>query len=152
VDFSSRGPIVLDVVTAPRPDGGAYSLAPALSNDQLRGKETLTHLASRVAAGATSVAIDGDYFDRTSGAPSGILMQNGVLESEPSEGRSSLGIAGDGTLTTARVSFAGVWQGNGQRRPLGLNTPAKSGKFSLYTPAYGSSTPREAGVVEAVIG
>jgi hypothetical protein len=152
VDFTSRGPIVLDVVTAPKPDGEAYSLAPALSNDQLRGKETLTHLASRVAAGATAVAIDGDYFDRTSGAPSGVLMQNGVLESEPSEGRSSLGIAGDGTLTTARVSFAGVWQGNGQRRPLGLNTPAKSGKFSLYTPSYGSSTPREAGVVEAVIG
>ena len=152
VDFTSRGPIVLDVVTAPKPDGEAYSLAPALSNDQLRGKETLTHLASRVAAGATTVAIDGDYFDRASGAPSGILMQDGVLESEPSEGRSSLGIASDGTLTAARVSFAGVWQGNGQRRPLGLNTPAKSGKFSLYTPAYGSSTPRETGVVEAVIG
>jgi hypothetical protein len=33
-----------------------------------------------------------------------------------------------------------------------LNTPAGSGKFSLYTPVYGSATPREAGVVEAVIG
>ena len=151
VDFTSRGPIVLDVVTAPRPDGEVYSLAPALSNDVLTGTEPLTSLDSRVAGGATSVAIDGDYFDSTSGAPSGILMQGGVLESSPAVGRSSLGVAADGTLTTARVSFAGIWQGNGQRRPLLLNTPAK-GRFTLYTPAYGSATPHESGVVEAVIG
>jgi hypothetical protein len=152
VDFTSRGPIVLDVVTAPKPDGKLYSLGPALSNDQLRGKESLTHLESRVAAGATTVAIDGDYFDKNTGAPSGMLMQDGVLESAPAIGRSSLGIAADGTLTTGRVSFAGLWQGNGLRRPLLLNTPAKAGKFSLYTPVYGAATPRESGVLEAVLG
>jgi hypothetical protein len=152
VDFTSRGPIVLDVVTAPKPDGRLYSLAPALSNGLLRGKESLTHLESRVADGATTVAIDGDYFDRTTGAPSGILMQDGVLESAPALGRSSLGITTSGTLTAARVGFAGTWQGNGQRRPLFLNTPAKKGKFSLYTPAYGTATPRESGVVEVVLG
>ena len=63
VDFTSRGPIVLDVVTAPKPDGKLYSLAPALSNNALRGREALTRLETRVAAGATTVAIDGDYFD-----------------------------------------------------------------------------------------
>src|SRR5262249_59770492 len=92
VDFTSRGPIVLDVVTAPKPDGTLYSLAPALSNNVLRGKESLTRLESRVAGSATTVAVDGDYFD-SSGAPSGMLMQNGVLESAPAGGRSSLGIA-----------------------------------------------------------
>jgi hypothetical protein len=151
VDFTSRGPIVLSVVTAPKPDGKLYSLAPALSNDQLRGKESLTRLESRVAAGATTVAIDGDYFDST-GAPSGMLMQKGVLESAPAIGRSSLGIAADGTLTTGRVSSAGIWQGNGLRRPVFLNSPAGTGKFSLYTPVYGTATPKESGVVEAVIG
>jgi len=151
VDFTPRGPIVLDVVTAPKPDGEVYSLAPALSNDVLRGTEKLTSLESRVAGGETTVAIDGDYFDRTSGAPIGILMQNGLLESAPAVGRSSLGIAADGTLTTARVSSAGIWQGNGQRRPLLLNSPP-GGRFTLYTPAYGTTTPRESGVVEAVIG
>jgi flagellar hook assembly protein FlgD len=151
VDFTSRGPIVLDVVTAPKPDGKVYSLAPALSNNTLLGKETLTRLETRVAGGATTVAIDGDYFDRRTGTPSGILMQNGVLESAPAAGRSSLGITAGGSLTTARASFAGVWQGSGQRRPLLLNTPAR-GKFTLYTPAYGSKTPRESGVVEAVLG
>jgi hypothetical protein len=151
VDFTSRGPIVLDVVTAPRPTGTVYSLAPALSNDLLAGKEALTHLSSRVAAGTTTLAIDGDYFDRRTGAPNGILMQNGVLESPPNPGRSSLGITGDGTLTTARLSLAGIWQGSGQRRTLTLNTPAGAGKFTLYTPAYGPSTPLESGVGEAVL-
>jgi flagellar hook assembly protein FlgD len=151
VDFTSRGPIVLDVVTAPKPDGAVYSLAPALANGALRGTEKLTQLESRVAGGATTVAIDGDYFASRTGTPSGIFMQDGVLESQPSGGRSSLGIGADGTLTAARVSFAGSWQGNGQRRPLSLNTPARKGKFTLYTPAYGTATPQESGVVEVVI-
>jgi hypothetical protein len=152
VDFTSRGPIVLDVLTAPKPDGKVYSLAPALSNDHLLGREPLTRLESRVARGATTVAIDGDYFNRGTGAPSGILMRNGVIESAPADKRSSLGIATDGTLGTTHVSFAGIWQGSGLRRPLLLNSPAGTGKFSLYTPVYGAATPREPGVVEATIG
>jgi hypothetical protein len=153
VTFTSRGPIVLDVVTAPKPDGKLYSLAPALSNNALRGTESLTRLAARVAGNATTVAIDGDYFDPASGAPNGMLLRKGVLDSPPGTGRSSLGIATDGTLATGHISFAGVWQGKGQRRALTLNTPANSGKFTLYTPVYGTATPRETGgVVEAVIG
>jgi hypothetical protein len=152
VDFTSRGPVVLDIVTAPKPDGKLYSLAPALSNGQLRGREPLTSLESRVAHGATTVAIDADYFDRITGTPSGMLMQNGVLESPPGTERASLGIGADGTLTTGRISFAGIWQGKSIRRPLLLNSPASSGKFSLYTPVYGGATPRERGVVEAVLG
>jgi hypothetical protein len=152
VDFSSRGPIVLDVVTAPKPDGTVYSLQPALSNGVLRGTEGLTQLQQRTAAGATTVAIDGDYFSSKTGAPNGILMQDGVIDSAPAAGRSSLGIAANGLLTTARVSLAGTWQGGGQRRPLVLNSPAGRGKFTLYTPGYGATTPNEAGVVEDVIG
>jgi flagellar hook assembly protein FlgD len=151
VDFTSRGPIVLDVVTTPKPDGTVYSLAPVLSNDMLRGTEQLTHLQSRTAGGATTLAIAGDYFNRQTGAPSGILMENGVLESSPADGRSSLGVGANGLLTAARVSLAGTWQGNGQRRPLTLNTPAGKGKFTLYTPSYGTTTPGESRVVEAVI-
>jgi flagellar hook assembly protein FlgD len=152
VDFSSRGPIVLDVITAPKPDGTVYSLQPALSNGVLRGTEGLTQLQQRTAAGATTVAIDGDYFASKTGAPNGILMQGGVIESAPAAGRSSLGIGANGLLTTAQVSLAGTWQGGGQRRPLALNSPAGKGKFTLYTPAYGETTPKEAGVVEDVIG
>jgi hypothetical protein len=152
VDFTSRGPIVLDVITAPKPDGTVYSLQPVLSNGVLRGTEGLTQLQQRTAAGATTVAIDGDYFGSKTGAPDGILMQGGVIESAPAAGRSSLGIGTNGLLTTAGVSLAGTWQGGGQRRPLFLNSPAGKGKFTLYTPAYGATTPKEAGVVEDVIG
>jgi flagellar hook assembly protein FlgD len=151
VDFSSRGPIVVDVVTAPKPDGTIYSLQPALSNGVLRGTEKLTHLQRRIAGGATTVAIAGDYFDRQTGAPSGIVLQNGLLESGPDEGRSSLGIGTDGVLTTAHVSFAGTWQGSAERRLLFLNSAAGEGRFTLYTPAYGTATPKETGVLEDVI-
>ena len=149
VEFTSRGPIVFDVVTAPRPDGTVYTLAPALSNDALRGTEKLSALGQRLAAEATTVAVDADAFDRRSGVPRGIVLQGGVLENQPSPGRSSLGIGADGQLSVARVSYAGTWQGSGQRRPLLLN--AAKGRFTLYTPAYGPKTPREAGVVEDVI-
>jgi Phosphodiester glycosidase len=117
----------------------------------LRGTEKLTHLEQRLASAGTSVGIDGDYFDRRTGAPNGILLRGGILESAPGTGRSSLGIGTDGLLTTARVSVAGTWQGSGQSRPLLPNTPAGKGKFTLYTPAYGTTTPKESGVVEDVI-
>jgi hypothetical protein len=151
VDFTSRGPTVLDIVTAPKPDGTVYSLRPALSNDALTGTETLTHLERRVAGGGTTVGIDADYFDRGTGAPRGIVLQNGQLESEPNPERSSLGIGTDGVLRTARVAFAGTWQGSGLRRPIFLNTGAGQGSFTLYTPAYGTVTPKEPGVVADVI-
>jgi len=151
VDFTSRGPIVLGVVTAPKPDGTVYSLQPALSNGVLRGTEKLTHLEQRLAGAGTSVGIDADYFDSRTGAPNGILLQGGVLESSPAAGRSSLGIGANGLLTSASVSLAGTWQGSGLSRQLALNTAAGKGKFTLYTPAYGTATPKESGVVEDVI-
>ena len=48
-------------------------------------------------------------------------MRAGALDSAPSAERSSLGIAADGTLTVASVSFDGTWRGTGQRRQLDLN-------------------------------
>ena len=125
VDFTSRGPIVLDVVTAPKPDGKVYSLAPALSNNALPGRRRSRASSTRVAAGATTVAINGDYFDNGTGAPSGILMQNGVLESAPAVGARASASRADGTLTTAQVSSAGIWQGSGQRRPMLLNVAGR---------------------------
>jgi flagellar hook assembly protein FlgD len=151
VDFTSRGPVVLDIVTAPKPDGTVYTLAPVLSNDVIRGTEKLTAIEGRLDAGATSVGIDGDYFDPKTGAPHGILMQGGALENEPAPGRSSIGIDASGLLDVARVSFTGTWQGSGQRRSLRLNVPGSKPSFTLYTAAYGAKTPRESNVVEAVL-
>jgi hypothetical protein len=148
VDFTAAGPVVLDVVTMPQPDGTVYSLAPALSNDKLGGMEKLTHLEGRLDAGATTLGIDGDYFNNKTGAPSSILMRGGVLDNLPNADRSSLGIAADGTLQIARVAYTGTWQGSAGLRTLSLNS--LTGKFTLYTPAWGAATPAESDVTELV--
>ena len=152
VDFTPRGPVVLDVVTAPRPDGTLYSLAPVLSNDAILGTETLTSIEKRLSGSATVVAIDGDSFTPATGAPSGILVRGGVLDATPLATRSAAGLAGTGVLSVARVSYKGTWQGSGQRRPLDLNAAPVKGHATLYTPSYGPTTPNETGVVEVVFG
>jgi hypothetical protein len=151
VQFTPHGPVVLDVVTAPRPDGSLYALAPALSNNAIVGTEKLTDMEKEMSSAVTSVGVNGDYFAANPGKPTGLLMRGGVLESAPSSTRSSLGIAADGTLSVQRVSFDGTWRGNGQRRQLDLNAPPVKGHTTLYTSAWGPTTPAESGVVADVI-
>ncbi len=151
VVFTPRGPVVLNVVTAPRPDGSLYTLAPVLSNDAVVATDRLTAMEQALGASATVVGVNGDYFSGDPGGPSGMLMRGGVLDAEPATGRSSLGIAGDGKLSVASVRFDGTWRGTGQRRPLDLNAKPAAGHTTLYTPAWGPQTPPESGVVEAVI-
>jgi len=152
VEFTPRGPVVLDVVIAPRPDGSLYTLAPSLSNNAVVGTETLTGIEKDVTASTTAVGVNGDFFAANPGGPTGILVRGGVLDSAPISSRSSLGIAPDGTLTVTRVAFDGIWHGSGQRRQLDLNAPPVAGHTTLYTPAWGPATPAETGVVEDVIG
>jgi flagellar hook assembly protein FlgD len=151
VDFTPRGPVVLDVVTAPRPDGSLYALEPLLSNDALVATDRVTAMEQALSTTATVVGVNGDYFTADPGTPSGMLMRGGVLDSEPAAGRSSLGIAGDGTLSVADVRFDGSWQGTDQRRALDLNAKPANGHTTLYTDAWGPQTPAESGVVEAVL-
>ena len=80
---------MLNVVTAPKP-GGLYSLAPVLSNETLIGREKLTDMQKRLAATATTVGINGDYFNVNDGRPSGVLLRNGVLEHPPDPTRASV--------------------------------------------------------------
>ena len=150
VAFTSRGPVVLDVVTAPKPDGSLYTLGPALAHGTLFGTEPLTGIEKDASGAATVVGVNGDFF-AGNGPPTGIVMQNGALLSAPISSRSSLGIAPDGTLTVARVAFDGTWRGTGQRRQLDLNDRPVAGHTTLYTPAWGATTPAEPGVVEDVI-
>ncbi|MGZ4353920.1 MAG: phosphodiester glycosidase family protein [Gaiellaceae bacterium] len=152
VEFTPRGPVVLDVVTAPRPDGSLYTLAPALSNGTIGGTETLTDMEKDVTATATAVGVNGDFFAVKSAVPTGILMRGGALDGAPAIGRSSLGIAPDGMLTVRRVAFDGTWRGTDQRRQLDLNAAPVAGHTTLYTSAWGPATPAESGVVEDVIG
>jgi hypothetical protein len=100
---------------------------------------------------STVVGVNGDFFAPDPGKPTGILMRGGALESAPAAARSSLGIAADGTLSVARVTFDGTWRGNGQRRQLDLNAGPAKGHTTLYTSAWGPATPAEAGVAIDVL-
>jgi flagellar hook assembly protein FlgD len=152
VEYTPHGPVVLNVVTAPRPDGSLYTLAPALSNNAIVGTEKLTDLTKAASASSTVVGVNGDFFTANPGAPSGVVMRNGVLEYSPATARSSLGIGADGLLSVARVNFDGTWRGTDQRRQLDLNRMPVAGHTTLYTSSWGPATPAETGVVAAVIG
>ncbi|HSC92786.1 MAG TPA: phosphodiester glycosidase family protein [Gaiellaceae bacterium] len=149
VQFTSHGPVAVHVMIAPRP-GGAYSLRPVLSNGAIVGRDRVTAM-QRGVRDATSAGVNGDLFTWADGRPSGMLMQGGVLHHPPLPDRSSLGIASDGSLRVQRLRMFGTWRGSGQRRAMDLNESPTPNGFSLFTPAWGPSTPAQAGVVEAVI-
>ncbi|MFL6017069.1 MAG: phosphodiester glycosidase family protein [Gaiellaceae bacterium] len=140
VQFTPHGPVVLNVVTAPKP-GGLYSLAPVLSNETLVGREKLTDMQKRLSATATTVGVNGDYFNVNDGRPSGVLVRNGVLEHPPEADRTSVGVGADGTLRTDRVTMLGFWRGTGSRLRVGLNDPPNENGYALFTRAYGATTP-----------
>jgi phosphodiester glycosidase len=151
VQFTAHGPVVLNVITAPRP-GGLYRLRPILSNETILGKERVTAMQKRVSGTATVVGVNGDLFNFKDGHPTGMVMQDGVLQSQPYRLRSSVGVGQNGTLNVGRVAFFGYWQGLGQRRPLtGFNQPPRGDGTSLFTPVWGATTPRIPGAVEAVV-
>jgi flagellar hook assembly protein FlgD len=152
VEYTPHGPVVLDIVTAPRPDGNLYTLAPALSNNAIVGVETLTDIEKDASAAATVVGVNGDYFAANPGSPTGVLMRGGALDFAPANARSSLGVAPNGTLSVAVVGFDGTWRGTDQRRQLDLNRAPVAGHTTLYTSAWGPTTPAESGVVEDVLG
>ncbi|MBV8597839.1 MAG: hypothetical protein JO017_03365, partial [Actinobacteria bacterium] len=72
VEFTPRGPVVLDVVTAPRPDGSLYTLAPAVAHNALSSAEPLTGIEKDLSGTETSVGVNGDFFASTHGPPTGI--------------------------------------------------------------------------------
>src|SRR3954465_651523 len=110
VQFTPHGPVVLNVITAPKP-GGFYSLQPVLSNESIVGREKVTSMQKRMRATATVAGVNGDLFNGNEGPRGGVLTRNGVLEHPPLAERTSVGIATDGTLHTDRVSLLGYWQG-----------------------------------------
>ncbi len=143
VTFTPRGPVVLNVVTGPRP-GGLYALKPVLSNNALIGRAKLTDMEKGISTQATAVGVNGDLFTLATGIPSGVLMRGGVLDSPPLAKRSSIGIGSDGTLHVDRIAYSGYWKGSGQRRNVLLNQPATTqGVTTLYTSAFGPTTPVE---------
>ncbi|MDK2888480.1 MAG: hypothetical protein PWP72_1358 [Thermoanaerobacter sp.] len=108
----------------------------AVGGDALGRKETLSRLAARHGAVA---AVNGGYFDPSSGHPIGSLVQDGRLLATSGILRTSVGITGDNRVRfgyfAPRVT---VRPGDGE--PLvaaGVNTSPVAGGITLYTPAWG---------------
>ncbi|HWQ22554.1 MAG TPA: phosphodiester glycosidase family protein [Gaiellaceae bacterium] len=151
VEFTPHGPVAIHVVQGPRPVG-LYRLRPVLSNESVVGRETLTSMQRRLAAQATSAGVNGDLFSLADGRPSGILLRDGVLVTPPNPGRSSAGVGVDGLLDVRRIAFRATWRGLGQRRSLNFlnRAPGKNG-IALFTPDWGSATPRLSGALVATL-
>ncbi len=148
VEFTTRGPVVVNVLTVPRP-GGLWQVKPVLAQDRLTGTETLTSIERRYSPGATVAGINGDLFGKI-GAPTGIVMRSGALEQPPFAARSSIGLDAAGTLSVVRTTMLATWQGTGQRRAVNdINGAPGSNGVSLFTPSYGPVTPAS-GVIALV--
>lgn len=152
VQFTPNGPVVLNVLVGPRPDGTtATTLRPILSNDTVEGRETLTAMQRRLASSATMAGVNGDFFRLATGRPSGIFMRDGQLAVAPNGQRSSAGILSDGTLDVRRVGLRGTWTGAAPHPLARLNDLPPASGTSLYTPAFGLATPSLPGGVAAVL-
>jgi hypothetical protein len=150
VEFTSHGPVVVHVMSAPKPTG-LYALKPILSNDAIIGRERVTAMQRRVSTGATVAGINGDLFSLGDGHPTGGLIRGGILDRGPVDFRSTIGVDTEGQLRVERVHLAGSWQGSGQRRILGLNEPPRANRTTLYTRAWGPRTPAESGGAQAIL-
>jgi hypothetical protein len=150
VQFTAHGPVVIHVVTAPRPTG-LYSMKPILANGTVTGRQRVTQMEKSVSGQATVVGTNGDLFNWSDGHPSGMVMQGGVLKVPPLRGRSSVGFTNTGSLLVQRVAQFGFWQGLGSRRTLSLNKTPSGDGTTIFTPSWGARTPVVQGSVETVI-
>jgi hypothetical protein len=150
VEFTSHGPVVMHVLTAPKPSG-LYTLKPILSNNAIIGRERVTSMQRRVSTEATVAGVNGDLFSWGDGHPTGGLIRGGILDRGPADFRSTIGVDTDGLLRVERVRLAGSWQGSGQRRILGINEPPRPNRTTLYTRAWGPRTPAESGGAHAIL-
>ena len=148
--LTSHGPVVLHVVVGPRP-GGLLTLEPVLSNDLVPESEALTSIQQRLSPTATSIGVNGDYAT-SDGRPVGLVLRAGALQHAPLVTRASVGVDGGGSLRAGRVQLLGTWQGSGPRRPLSVvNEKPTGNQLSLFTPAWGLTTPQLNGTVEVVV-
>lgn len=151
VEFTPHGPVVLHILTAPKPDGSVFALRPVLSQGAILGRARVTEMERSLMPTATVAGINGDLFSFGDAHPSGVLMRGGILDAPPNNQRSSVGIGADGALHVDRIQYSGFWKGTGQRRPLRLNVPPAPGTVTLYTQTWGPATPPNPGDAEAVL-
>jgi hypothetical protein len=144
--WTSAGPVVMYVVTAPKPQG-LYRLTPLLSNGTIKGRERVSSMERVASSQMTSIGVNGDFFSWTGGWPSGLLMRSGVVEHQSALGRAAVGIDASATLHADRVPWFGRWHGpDGVWFPIAqLNEPPRKNSVALFTPVWGGATPAVTG-------
>jgi len=81
-----------------------------------------------------------------------MFMESGVLKTPPHPRRSTVGVTDDGRLLVQRIAMVGTWQGSSGRHPLiGLNQRPGPEGLSLFTPAWGATTPAAQGTIEITL-
>ena len=145
--WTTAGPVVLHVVTAPKPHG-LYKLAPLLSNGTITGRERVSSMQRAISPQMTTVGVNGDFFSWTGGWPSGLLMRSGVVEHQSALGRAAVGIDTAATLHADKVPWFGRWHGpdNVWYPVAQLNEPPRANALSLFTPVWGARTPAAKGL------
>ncbi len=143
------GPQVVNVVRVRQ--GPLIAIRPVLTSGAPTRRTRLTDaMRSRLGEGAV-VAVNGDFFNLQNSYPSGLLMLNQELVSEPEPTRSALILEASGLLRSARVELDGKWQAVDPATPtivypqrgfIGVNRPAERDTETIvYTPRYGDLTP-----------
>jgi hypothetical protein len=151
VQFTASGPVVVHVLTGPRP-GGTTTLDLLLSNDSALGRETVSSMQRRVSTGVVA-GVNGDFSRFDNGKLSGMFMRDGELVVGPNPNRSSAGMLSDGTLEVRRAAMSGTWRANGG--PLHtlnrINEAPQRSQSALFTPAFGLTTPAVPGGLAVVL-
>jgi hypothetical protein len=126
-----------------RLDPELVSIASALSNDRVTDAETVIDIAARRHAIA---AVNGGFFNRSNGEPTGLLKVSGELVSDSAASRGAVVIGhGPADLLFDRLSakVTAVFSDDGREwrvRVDGVDTTRERGKLMLYTPAYHPDT------------
>src|SRR5262245_58387460 len=149
VQFTSHGPVVLHIITGPRP-GGLTTLEPLLSNDTVLDRERLTSMQRRVSDGVTA-GVNADFSRFDNGRVSGMFLRQGALAHGPNANRSSVGLLADGRLEVRRIGLRATWAGIASHPLAPLNEPPTAARATLLTPAYGYATPAVPGATAAVL-
>lgn len=137
------GPIAVFLL---RLDPATVRLASVLSNERVLDAELVTDIATRHRALA---AVNGGFFNRVNGEPTGVLKVSGELVSDGSAIRGAMAILAppDGPNTLAFDRLAAKVQMMVRTRderwsvPIdGVDTTRERGRLMLYTPAYRPDT------------
>ena len=149
--FNGGRPVVLHIVRTP-PPSDLYRLLPVRARVGEVRRETVPAMQRRISSSATTVGVNGDFFNIETGHPTGMFMREGVLSAGPNRRRSALAVGLDGRLLVDLFGFDATWQADGERAQ-NINHPvADLSRVGLFTRTWGAATPRARGAVELVLG